>query len=378
MNDSNRYRSPATSGIAVSASLAAGILLDLWAALYALTHWTSGLILPFDAYGQLHVVVRLATLVLFLAWLERAYGNLRSFGHIPDYDGGLATLSIFIPPFCFYRPAQLVDEIWRASRPQGEEDRPGLLVYVWWVAFWIPPLVIGTSMLKGGVSALTAVEKTMRATTNGVFNCIAGFLGVLVVYAINERQAAKTDELRRLRAAEAAALVRERKAALIKAAMTPPSPVPSPFSVESTEVPPPVRPQTAVAPAPIPPQAPYVARPPVIVPVPVVRRTVDVPIKSKTLDQPVEPNLSRGWMLVLIGTMYLSGICLIGVAAATGFDEAAPRRIVAAACLVFGLLIIGSAKLVRYSPGKLWSGAALASVVVAILNLLWLVKVIGL
>jgi hypothetical protein len=196
------------------------------------------------------------------------------------------------------------------------------------------------------------------------------------VQSINERQAAKSDELRRRRAAEAAALVRERKAALIKAAMGPSAPVPSPFSVESFDVTSPVQPET-VQPQPVPPQAPFVARPPVVVQASLPRR-IEIPIRPKTLDQPVEPNLSRGWMLVLIGTMYLSGICLIGVAAATGFQESAPRRIVAAACLLFGLLIIGSAKLVRYSPGRLWSGAALSSVVVAIMNLLWLVRVIGL
>jgi hypothetical protein len=375
MTDLNRYRSPAAAGIALSAVLAAGVLLDLWAALYLLAHRGSGLIQPMDSYGQLHTVIRLATIVLFLIWLERAYGNLRSFGHIPDYDGGWATLSIFIPPFCFYRPAQLVDEIWRACRPEGDEDRPGVLVYAWWIAFWIPPLIIGTSFLKGGVSALTAGEKTMRAMTSGGFNGIAGILAILVVQAINERQSAKFDEVRLRRAAEATALVRERKAALIKAAMAPP--VPSPFSVESFDVPPPVQP-APVQPQPTPPQTPVVARPPVVVQAPVPRRTVEIPIKPKTIEQPVEPNLSRGWMLVLIATMYLSGICLIGVAAATGFDEAAPRRIVATACLLFGLLIIGSAKLVRYAPGKLWSGAALSSIVVAILNLLWLVRVIGL
>jgi len=201
------------------------------------------------------------------------------------------------------------------------------------------------------------------------------------VQSINERQAAKSDELRLRRAAEATALVRERKAALIKSAMAPP-PVPSPFSVESFDVPPPIQPETVqpepVQPQPVPPQAPFVARPPVVVQAPLPRRTIEIPIKPKTLDQPVEPNLSRGWMILLIATMYLSAICLIGVAAATGFDEAAPRRIVAAVCLLFGLLITGSARLVRYAPGKLWSGAALSSVVVAILNLLWLVRVIGL
>ena len=375
MSDLNHYRSPAAAGIALSAVLAAGVLLDLWTTLYLLAHRGSGLIQPVDSYGQLHIVIRLATIVLFLIWLERAYGNIRTFGHIPDYDGGWATLSIFIPPFCFYRPAQLVDEIWRACRPEGDEDRPGVLVYAWWLAFWIPPLIIGTSFLKGGVSALTAGEKTMRAMMSGGFNGIAGILAILVVQSINERQAAKSDELRLRRAAEATVLVRERKAALIKSAMAPP-PVPSPFSVESFDVPPPIQPETVQQP--VPPQAPFVARPPVVVQAPVPRRTIEIPIKPKTLDQPVEPNFSRGWMILLIATMYLSAICLIGVAAATGFDEAAPRRIVAAVCLLFGLLITGSARLVRYAPGKLWSGAALSSVVVAILNLLWLVRVIGL
>lgn len=66
----------------------------------------------------IRLLLYFATGVCFLAWLHRAYGNLRSLGARQlDSSPGWAVVSFFIPILNLFRPYQIVRETWRHSHP---------------------------------------------------------------------------------------------------------------------------------------------------------------------------------------------------------------------------------------------------------------------
>jgi hypothetical protein len=88
------------------------------------------------------ICVAVFAVVLFQTWMYRVYKNLRAF-HV----GGLSTTpakavaSWFIPILTYYRPWQILSEVWRASdpahridplRPQSWKDAPSSTMLLFW------------------------------------------------------------------------------------------------------------------------------------------------------------------------------------------------------------------------------------------------------
>lgn len=91
-----------------------------------------------DSLATLAVIVYWATLVpagiAFMVWMTRAYGNVQALA--PDVRRhwvGWAWLGWIIPILNFFRPKQIVNDLWRASSPYFSP--PGW-VLGWW-ALWI-------------------------------------------------------------------------------------------------------------------------------------------------------------------------------------------------------------------------------------------------
>jgi len=77
----------------------------------------------------LRLPVLLSSSILFFVWLYRAYanvGHLRSWGSA--YTPGWAVGWFFVPIFSFFRPFQVVREMWNASRPEWNESDS-----LWWM-----------------------------------------------------------------------------------------------------------------------------------------------------------------------------------------------------------------------------------------------------
>ena len=72
--------------------------------------------------------------IVFIMWLYRAYQNVdatdpgrRRYGY------GWAISGWFVPILNFWRPKQIVNDIWRAGQNPGD---PGFLLIAWWL-LWI-------------------------------------------------------------------------------------------------------------------------------------------------------------------------------------------------------------------------------------------------
>ena len=63
--------------------------------------------------------------IFFIAWLRRAYANLRALGvESLRFGTGWAVGAWFVPILNLFRPVQIVNDVWRGSHPYLE-DRHG-------------------------------------------------------------------------------------------------------------------------------------------------------------------------------------------------------------------------------------------------------------
>jgi hypothetical protein len=74
-------------------------------------------------------------MVFYFMWLYRTDQNCRNFSSIMRFSPEWAVWCYFVPPLCFFRPAQVMQEIWRVSRnPRTwNNDRQSFLVAFWWL-----------------------------------------------------------------------------------------------------------------------------------------------------------------------------------------------------------------------------------------------------
>ena len=140
------------------------------------------------------VIVYLTTVVFFLTWLYRAYGNLRAFnpGRRLDSSPGFAVGSFFIPFANMVLPYRAVRETWLKSGPPDEallaEPKPPAWFPFWW-AFWL------LSCFAGNISMRASFEDSVPQNTATIIAAVADGLSILaavfaylVIDAIEKRQ----------------------------------------------------------------------------------------------------------------------------------------------------------------------------------------------
>jgi hypothetical protein len=203
------------TGTLIIAILATGMLMDGMAYRHAVIDPMS---LPDQPFAMWHVIVRMLTIVFFITWLDRVYGNIPALGHATEHSRVWATIAPILPPFCFVRPPQLMDEAWRASTPVKERESGLWLGYLWWAVLWSAPVTFVVLMVQAVDRHRVPVENARLL--NGI-NIVAALFGMVVVYSLTSRQRTAADEMKRLRAAEAVAEARARKAAMLAGAAQP-------------------------------------------------------------------------------------------------------------------------------------------------------------
>lgn len=157
--------------------------------------------------GLAQVFVYLATIVIFLVWLHRAYKNLPAFGVQTEQSPGWAVGSWFIPFLNLVRPYQIVKETWIKSDPgvsyssgyadAGPVARSAALVGVWW-AFWLLSNVVGNFYGRVVWDAETAEQLSAAATlgiVSDLLNVVSAVLAFLVVKTIDRMQEEKAARL---------------------------------------------------------------------------------------------------------------------------------------------------------------------------------------
>jgi hypothetical protein len=153
------------------------------------------------AIGQLAALVGAA--ITFLFWIHRAHRNLPALrAENLEYSPGWAVAYWFIPIVWFWRPYQVVSEIWRASdpailAPEGWQGRKAPLVGWWWT-FWLTDSLISyfTRRVTTRVDSADGLAGAcvVEIATNSLSIVAAGF-AIAVVLGIDRRQKMKNDRL---------------------------------------------------------------------------------------------------------------------------------------------------------------------------------------
>lgn len=153
------------------------------------------------AVAAVSTLVYVAALAAFLAWVHRAYSNLRALGnpeHAVSSSPGWAVGSFFIPFVNLYKPYQALRETWDLSDPgaRTHDDltlaRPGgsPLLLCWWVV-WLLTNVLGLVVMQLAREARTLdtlLWMTKVFILVRVLNIANALLTTLVVRRVQRRQ----------------------------------------------------------------------------------------------------------------------------------------------------------------------------------------------
>jgi hypothetical protein len=142
------------------------------------------------------------TAVVFIAWLHRARINVRAFGcRRFRYPRIWAITGFFVPILNFFRPYQVVSEVWRASDPRAVETPVAWIsipvsryVLAWWVTLlasvFLTILTAGLVTQSGfTIDDLFAARSV--GVLAGITSASSAILAYLVVSGIQEAQEEK-------------------------------------------------------------------------------------------------------------------------------------------------------------------------------------------
>jgi transcriptional regulator with XRE-family HTH domain len=144
-----------------------------------------------DRQSTLAVVKLLALIgvgTLFIVWTHRLYRNLPTLGKTQRFSSGWAIGAWFVPILNFWRPKQIIDEIWTTSEARG---RPvPVLLHVWW-GFWVASGLFGIFLRNRSASDLDAARSNALAIlAQDVIWVIAAILALWVVARVSRHQEA--------------------------------------------------------------------------------------------------------------------------------------------------------------------------------------------
>lgn len=151
----------------------------------------------------LHLPLYLINGILFMIWMRRGYRNVSTLKDVNMSHGEwLCIWGWLLPVVCWYIPASIVGEIWKASNPESLDNtgwrlkRDSKLVVAWWLCFIFEGIV---NLARGFISARNYSSPELIAVVNSpqmfVFSKLlfiaACFLAVLVVRDVTSRQERK-------------------------------------------------------------------------------------------------------------------------------------------------------------------------------------------
>ena len=150
--------------------------------------------LQFVAYSVIAIV--------FLMWLYRARANLVPLG-IEDarWKPGWAIAWFFIPIMNYFRPYQVVAELWRASDPTAVpgswHQRPGSGLLPWWWVLYLVGNVMIWGLVGFDVSTIPELELiTGLRLVGAALLTISSILAINIVREIDRRQTQRYSAIR--------------------------------------------------------------------------------------------------------------------------------------------------------------------------------------
>lgn len=156
----------------------------------------------------LQLGIYITSIVVFLNWFRRAYGNLhRLYGrHYLKHKESMALWAWFIPIIWFFRPVQIMNEIWKETQLQIKKLDPsyliksgGLLIGLWWALFilsnFIARYVFKTAFKDDTIEQL--IENSQATMLSDVMQIPEALLVILIVTQLSQFENKLTEEVKK-------------------------------------------------------------------------------------------------------------------------------------------------------------------------------------
>jgi hypothetical protein len=146
-----------------------------------------------SASGWAHLIVRVAAGIVFLVWLSRARRNAEIICPAPHRRApGWAIGAWICPVVHLWFPYQVVDDVYRASRPTNSPDLVdlrsvrGSALLRWWWALWLGAVVCYLIAFYTTRAKLTVGSFQVVAVVDTIGNMLMIGAAVLIIAVMRE------------------------------------------------------------------------------------------------------------------------------------------------------------------------------------------------
>jgi len=157
--------------------------------------------------GLLQTGLTIVSIIVFLNWFRRAYGNLHRLGiTYLKHDESMAVWSWFIPIIFLFRPVQIMKEIW-AETKQGIQEynsndslsSGGFIIGLWWALF-ITSNFIGKYVLQVAFKEDTIAQMIEGSQAVFIFDVLQipeALLVILIITRLSKMESKLAKEVQK-------------------------------------------------------------------------------------------------------------------------------------------------------------------------------------
>lgn len=157
--------------------------------------------------GLVQVGLYITSVVVFLNWFRRAYGNLHRVGiSYLKHKETMAVWAWFIPLVWFYIPVQIMYEIWKETQEKIKKYDPtyvmksgALIIGLWWTLFiisnFIGRYVLQTVFKQDTIEQL--IEISEATLISDIMQIPEALLVILIVYKLSKMETKLADEVKK-------------------------------------------------------------------------------------------------------------------------------------------------------------------------------------
>ena len=148
-----------------------------------------------DAYGLglvhnllpiIEVLALVASFVVLIRWLRRAYWNMHALRLRLEHGEGWAAGAWSVPVLNMFRPYSIVKEVWRQTQLVAfERVQPHVLLRIWWIVFILDRLA-GNASGRLASSASTTLQ-LQNAASADIIAEVLGITSALLTMRVVQR-----------------------------------------------------------------------------------------------------------------------------------------------------------------------------------------------
>ncbi len=148
--------------------------------------------------GILQTGLYITSIVVFLNWFRRAYGNLHRLGlTYLKHKESMAVWTWFIPIIVLFRPVQIMNEIWNGTQEKIKVfdstynfKNGGLIIGLWWtlviISNFIGRYVMKTAFKDETIEQL--IEGSQAMLISDLLNISEALLVILIVFQLSKME----------------------------------------------------------------------------------------------------------------------------------------------------------------------------------------------